>query len=113
MMPRLTSGWPSSASGVGDAEVPGHRDLEPAAERGAVNRHHDRLRAVFDARQQRVQVARRVAIAPCGALEAVDVGAGDERLPGAHEHDRRHRGVALGGVEGVDDGRRARRGSAR
>ena len=88
----------------GDAEVAGHGDLETAAERRAMNRHDHGLGAVFDARQQRVHVARRLAIAPRRTLEAVDIGAGDEGPARAHEHDRRHRLVALRGVEGLDDG---------
>ena len=88
----------------GDPEVSGHGDLETAAERGAMNRHDHRLGAVFDPRQERVHVARRLAVAPRRALEAVDVGAGDERPAGAHEHDRRYRVVLLGSVEGADDG---------
>ena len=88
----------------GDAEVAGHGDLETAAERRAVNRHDHGLAAVLDARQQRVHVARRLAVAPRRTLEAVDIGAGDERPARAHEHDRRHRLVALRGVEGLDDG---------
>ena len=88
----------------GDTEVAGHGDLETAAERRAVNRHDHGLAAVLDARQQRVHVARRLAVAPRRTLEAVDIGAGDERPARAHEHDRRHRLVALRGVEGLDDG---------
>ena len=39
-----------------DAVVAGHRQLEPAAERRAVNRHHHRLGGVFDAREQVMNV---------------------------------------------------------
>ena len=38
-------------------------------------------------------------VAPGGVLERRDVGAGDERPPGAADHDRGDAGVALGRVE--------------
>ena len=68
----------------------GHGELEPAAERVAMNRGDDRLRCVLDILQDRVErlgslerlLARR------HRLEDVDVGACHERLAGADEHDR-------------------------
>ena len=79
-----------------DSEVPGHRDLEPAAERRAMDRHDHRLGAVLDSRQQRMKIAGRLTISPGGAVERVDVGAGDEGLARAHEHDGGDRRIALG-----------------
>ena len=55
----------------------GQRDLEPAAERGAVDRRDDRLGAIFDAvddlRQHRL-------LERLGRAELGDVGAGEEGL---------------------------------
>ena len=94
--------------GHGDAVVPGHRHLEPAAERRAVDRHDDRLGRVFDApAAARASRARRVA-APGELLEAVDVGAGDEGASCAHDHDGPNGWERVGGrqltAEAVDDG---------
>ena len=67
----------------GHAVVPGHGHLEAAAERSAVDRHHDRLRAVLDAGQEVVHLRRARLGAPDDVLEALDVGAGDEGAAGA------------------------------
>src|SRR5690606_32335915 len=68
---------------------------EPAAERGAMDRHDDRLRRPLDPREQIVEVGwldRRI---PCGAREIVDVGAGDEGPAGADDDDRPNGRVTL------------------
>ena len=77
MMPRFASGSPICASGDGDAVVSGHRDLEAAAKRGAVHRHHDRLGQVLDPLQEVVQVGRAGITAPGDVLEPFDVGPGE------------------------------------
>ena len=90
----------------GDAVVPGHRDLEAAAERGAVHRHDDRLGGVFDLLQQLVHLRRAGVAAPRQLLESFDVGAGDERPARADDDDRLNRVVSRRaiecGVEAVD-----------
>src|SRR5262249_55061084 len=74
-----------------DTPVTRHRHFEPATERGAVNGGDDRLRAALDdllhLRQRRL--LRRLA-------ELGDVGAGDERAPGARDDD--------GGCSGITGG---------
>ena len=78
-----------------DAEVARLRHLEPAAERVAVNRGDERLGRVFHAAQQRVRArgARERILFRLQRVEHLDVGAGDERRPGADEHDRFRRGI--------------------
>ena len=80
--PSLTSGVPSFADWIGDAIMAAERDLEPAAERGAVDRRDDRLGAILDRvddhRQPRL--LRRLA-------ELGDVGAGEEGLALAGDDD--------------------------
>ena len=58
MMPRFTSGQAELRAGDRHAVVAGHGHFEPAAERGAVDRHHHRLRALLDALQQVVHLGR-------------------------------------------------------
>ena len=82
-------GLPHLRIGDGDAVVAGHRHFEPAAERGAVQRHDDRLGGVLDALQQVVHVGGAAVAAPGQLLEPLDVGAGDERAAGADDDDRR------------------------
>ena len=76
--------------GHGDPIMAAERDLEPAAERGAVDRRDHRLGAILDrvdhARQPRHH--RRLA-------EFGDVGAGEEGLPFAADDDRLDRVVAF------------------
>src|SRR6185295_15836749 len=72
-----------------DAEVARLRDLEPAAERVAVNRGDERLGGVLDALELCVRAGRtrhRVLGRP-QQLEGLDVGAGDEGGAGADQHD--------------------------
>ena len=69
------------------AVVAGHRQFQPAAERGAVHRHHHGLGAVLDAAEEVVHVGRPRHVAPGHALEPLDVGAGHERAARAHHHD--------------------------
>ena len=73
--------------GHGDAIVPGHRDLEAAAERRAVHRHDDRLGRVFDLLQQLVHLGCAGVAAPRQLLEPLDVGARDERPARADDDD--------------------------
>ena len=74
--------------GVAHAVVRAHRDLEPAAERGAVNGRDHRLGAVLHRVLHFAQAgaARRL-------VELADVGAGDESAALAREHDRLDVGV--------------------
>ena len=81
--PSFTSGRPKRARLRADAVVAGERDLEAAAERGAVDRGHDRLRRALDHVEHRVQAGLHRRLAELG-----DVGAGDERAPGADDDDR-------------------------
>ena len=83
----------------GHAVMPGHRDLESAAERRAVNRHHDRLGAILDLEQHRVERAARLLPAR-DLLELADIGARDERASCADEHHRAHDRV--GQLRGAD-----------
>ena len=65
--------------------VPRHRQLEPAAERRAVERHHQRPREVLDPRQQLVEVGRLQGVVPDGRLQLLDVGAGHEGAAGPRD----------------------------
>ena len=49
-----------------------------------------------------VQIGRGAEIAPRRLLERRDVGAGDERPAGPHDHDRGHRPVARGRLHSVE-----------
>ena len=59
----------------------GERQLEPTAERGAVDRGHHRLRRGFDRGDHLVQAGRLH-----GLAELADVGAGGERATRPGEH---------------------------
>ena len=90
-----------SSVGNGDTIMPGHRKFQPAAKRGAVHRHDDRLGAFFDQAQQIVKV-RRFGSAPGRLFELLDVGAGDKRPAGPHDNDGIDRRIVR---EPDDDGR--------
>ena len=102
--PEVHLGLANQRVGDGDAIVPRHRELEPAAERRAMDRHDDRLAAVLDPGEEVVKVGGRSAIAPRRLLQAGDIGARDERLSRALEHDRANRHVLLRCRERLDDG---------
>ena len=89
--PSLTSGTPSFADGHRDAIMAAERDLEPAAERGAVDRGDHRLGAILDPVDHFGQPRHHRRLAEFG-----DVGAGEEGLPFAADDDRLDRVVALG-----------------
>jgi hypothetical protein len=76
-------------SGHGHAVVAGHGEFESAAERGAVDGTHDRLGTIFDAPQQRVDAMRAVDgnFAVGDGAEDLDIGAGDECIARADQHD--------------------------
>ena len=76
----------------------GERDFEAAAERRAVQRDHDRLRARFDPLAYIRQRRRRDRLA-----ELADVGARDEVAAGADDQHRPDRVVGLRGVERVGE----------
>ena len=106
--PRFTSGKPSCASRVRDAEVAGERDLEPAAEAVAVDRGDDRHRCLLDQVGDRLDAGGALALGRA-ADEAGDVRARRERpLALAAQHDRAHVGAELFErvPERVDDRRR-------
>ena len=90
---------------VGDrnAVVTGHGQFEAAAERGAVQRHDHRLRAVLEAGEDVVHVGRAAARAPGQLFQPLDVGAGDERPSGSGDDDPAHRRVCLGLRDGGID----------
>ena len=106
-MPRFASGSPICPSADGDAIVPGHRDLEPTAQRGAVHRHHDRLGQILDPLQEIVQFGCAGITAPGDVLEAFDVGPRREGPAGANHDHGPHRRVASHrvnrGADAVDD----------
>ena len=93
------------------AVVAGERDLEAAAERGAVDRRDDRLAERLQPPQLRLAVAHalrrtRRMCSRAAALEVVEVAAGEEGLLGGGDD---HAGdLVLLGLEPVD-GRRHRR----
>ena len=87
-----------------DPAVAGERDLQPAAERGAVDGGDDRLAERLQPAQQRLVLAH-----PAGELvgrlgrdllEVVEVAAGEERLLGARDDDAGDR--VLLGLEALD-----------
>ena len=83
----------------GDAEAAGERDLEAAAEGGAVDRGGPGLSRRLDAGDEvgEVRGLRRLA-------ELGDVGAGDEGAPGADEDDGVDGGVGVEGLRRVPEG---------
>ena len=83
----------------GDAVMAGQRVLQAAAERVAVDRGDDRLRAV---RPSRRRCARRSAAA-CGLAEPADVGAGDEAAAVADQHHRLDGRIGVALFERIDD----------
>ena len=70
------------------------RELQPAAERGAVDRRDDRLRHRVEPVDDVVQERRLARLA-----ELLDVGAGDEGAPGADDDRGADRWVALDRLE--------------
>src|SRR2546427_3594160 len=86
--PQLDLWKPAARRLHADSVMAGERDLEAAAERSAVDGGDDRLRALLDQRQDFVEAGlfRRLA-------ELRDVGAGDERPPGAGDDDGADRRV--------------------
>ena len=88
-----------------DAEMARLRDLEPAAERVAVDRRDERLRRVLHPPQQRVRAGgplERI-VFRLQRVEHFDVRAGDERRSGADEHDRFGRGIRDAALDGPID----------
>ena len=83
--PSCTSGRPSLAAATASAVVRRQRDLQPAAERGAVDRGDHRLAAGLDAVAHLGQRRRLRRLA-----EFADVGAGDEVAAGADDQHRGH-----------------------
>ena len=78
----------------GHAEMTGQRDLEAAAERGAVDRGDDRLGRVLDLGEHVVEAGRLRRLAEFG-----DVGAGDEGAAGAGQDDALDRGIGDRGLD--------------
>ena len=76
----LDLGQPHLPRGDGDAIVTGQTDLEPAAERRAVNGGHHGLGARFDLLEHAVQIGRLGRLA-----ELADIGARDEGAPAADD----------------------------
>ena len=81
-----------------DPEVAGERDLETAAERGAMNGGNDRFRRVLHLGQHFMQAGRFWRLAELG-----DVGAGNEGAAGAGQHDRLHFRVGDGALDALQD----------
>ena len=92
----------------GDAVVAAERQLQPAAQRRAVDGRHDRLGGRLDA----VDQLRQVGLLHLG-LELGDVGAGREEPARAGQHDGLDAGIGIGLVEGLLQARRAGHGPAR
>ncbi len=76
--PEVDLGLSHQRIGYGDPIVAGHGDLEAAAERRAVHRHHHGLGRIFHFLEQLVYLGCAGVRAPRQLLEALDVGAGDE-----------------------------------
>ena len=89
-----------------DPVVAGHRHLEPPAERLAVDCGDERLGGVLETAEQRVG-SRRAGhrlVAGLQYLEDVDVGARDERIPGADQDHRDDSGIAVRARDALIDG---------
>ena len=88
----------------GDPVVRGQRDLEPAAQRRAVDAGHDRLAERLEPAQLRLQAPDLVRdlgrVLLAGAAQVAQVAAGEERLLGARDDDAGD--VVLLGLEAVD-----------
>ncbi len=67
--------------------MPSHRDFESAAEGRPVNRHDHRLRGILDREQQGMQAGARL-FARRDLSELPNIRPGDERAPGADDHNR-------------------------
>ena len=78
----------------------------PAAERGAVNGRDQRLGAVFDVAQSRMNGARpfKRRLARGDGLEKADVRSGDERAARADQHHSARRGILRATRDGRFDG---------
>jgi hypothetical protein len=87
--PQQHFGLPDLGAGYGHAIVARHGELQAAAQRRAVDGAHDRLGAIFDAPQQRVYAMRAVDgnVAVRDGAEDLDIGAGDESVARADQHD--------------------------
>ncbi len=92
--PEVDLGQPAAGARDGDPVVGAQRHLEPAPERGPVDRGHDRLRRALHHLLHLEQAG-----PPRPATELRDVGAGDERATTADEHDGRGRRIGDGGLE--------------
>ena len=79
-----------------DPVVTGEGNLETPAERGAMNRRHHGLGPSFEEDQDLMQTGRLRGLAELG-----DVGAGDERPPGADDHDGPYSWVGVIGLDPV------------
>ena len=82
-----------------------HGEFQPAAERGAVDGRHQRLRAAFDADQARVDIVRALErhLARADGFEVPDIGAGDEGGAGADQHHGARGGIGGGAHDGGID----------
>ncbi len=90
-------------AGDGHAIMAGHCELEPAAERGPVNRRDERFADVLDGLQPRVHDVRSLdRLLACFQLfEDVDIRAGNERRSSTDHHDSVGRRVVPRALDGV------------
>ncbi len=80
--------------------MPGHRQLQPAAKRGAMNRHHHRLAAIFNAEEQRKK-AGAARFARGHLSEFLDVCSCNKRTPAADNDSRFHARIVVDLFDGV------------
>ena len=78
---QIDFGQPQPGPAVGDAVMTGHGDFQPAAQHGAMQGRHHRLRRIFDPQAQRAQTQRLADFAKFG-----NVGSGRKTLPLAPDH---------------------------
>ena len=92
--PQQHFGLSHLGGGHGHAIVAGHGELQAAAQRGAVDGADHRLGAILDAPQQRMHAMRAVDgnFAVRDGAEDFDIGAGDERVARADQHNGREPG---------------------
>ena len=95
---KLDLGDSEFCGGNGDAVVTAERDLKPPAERGAVDRGNDGLGTSLDPVDDFGEPWKHRRLAKFG-----DVGAGEERLPGAGNDHRLDACVALGLLDRGDE----------
>ena len=84
----------------------GHGEFEPTPERGSMNGGDHRLGTILDASQARVHRTRALerSVTSGNGLEKTDIRSRNEGCARTDQHDRAHRGIFSGTLDGGFDG---------